>query len=268
MLGHCNDLRAPLRGASATRSLHPSPFSTRLRSLPLNTPSGSFRAPNLHTPDSTRPLCCPRAPLRNATPLRRLNDAGVFHTEPTDVWGALIILYTLLAGTTLASSSPILIYPSTRHESTQQSPEFARYLCTEIFQDQRFSAESLSLIQGLLIIGPPERFTLDHAFQHPWCTRSSSTTFFKTVDVFEFKFDKILQDTSASRTLNKIATPLHAALQLKPEYKFYYYCVGQSRVRVPAGGAGTGRCIGTDTRAGLRIRSARARRGGTSRVAA
>ncbi|KAJ7493843.1 kinase-like domain-containing protein [Mycena latifolia] len=93
-----------------------------------------------------------------------LNSDRPYDAEPIDVWGVGVILYTLLAGNTPWD------------EPTQHSPEFNRYLSGEIFQEQpwsRFSAEALSLIQGLLTIDPRERFTLDDAFQHPWCMRPS-----------------------------------------------------------------------------------------------
>ncbi|KAJ7117208.1 kinase-like domain-containing protein [Mycena crocata] len=87
-----------------------------------------------------------------------------YEAEPIDVWGVGVILYTLLAGNTPWD------------EPTQKSPEFRRYSSSEIFIEQpwcRFSAEALSLLQGLLTIDPRERFTLDDAFQHPWCMRPS-----------------------------------------------------------------------------------------------
>ncbi|KAJ7078735.1 kinase-like domain-containing protein [Mycena belliarum] len=87
-----------------------------------------------------------------------------YEAEPIDVWGVGVILYTLLAGNTPWD------------EPTQNSLEFVRYLSGEIFQDRPwnlFSADALSLIQGLLTIDPRERFTLSDAFQHPWCTRPS-----------------------------------------------------------------------------------------------
>ncbi|KAJ7741771.1 kinase-like domain-containing protein [Mycena maculata] len=93
-----------------------------------------------------------------------LNSDQPYEAEPIDVWGVGVILYTLLAGNTPWD------------EPTQNSPEFMRYLSGEIFQEEpwnRFSSEALSLIQGLLTIDPRERFTLEDAFQHPWCIRPS-----------------------------------------------------------------------------------------------
>ncbi|KAJ7651929.1 CAMK/CAMKL/CHK1 protein kinase [Mycena rosella] len=93
-----------------------------------------------------------------------LNSDQPYEAEPIDVWGVGVILYTLLAGNTPWD------------EPTQHSPEFMRYLSGEIFQElpwSRFSGEALSLVQGLLTIDPRERFTLEDAFQHPWCSRPS-----------------------------------------------------------------------------------------------
>ncbi|KAJ7017039.1 kinase-like domain-containing protein [Mycena alexandri] len=93
-----------------------------------------------------------------------LNSKRPYEAEPIDVWGVGVILYTLLAGNTPWD------------EPTQHSVEFTRYLSGEIFQEQpwnRFSDAALSLLQGLLTIDPHERFTLEDAFQHPWCVRPS-----------------------------------------------------------------------------------------------
>ncbi|KAJ7440769.1 kinase-like domain-containing protein [Mycena galericulata] len=93
-----------------------------------------------------------------------LNSDRPYEAEPIDVWGVGVILYTLLAGNTPWD------------EPTQNSPEFMRYLSGEIFQEQpwcRFSSDALSLLQGLLTVDPRERFTLDDAFEHPWCSRPS-----------------------------------------------------------------------------------------------
>ncbi|KAJ7089095.1 kinase-like domain-containing protein [Mycena epipterygia] len=93
-----------------------------------------------------------------------LNSDQPYEAEPIDVWGVGVILYTLLAGNTPWD------------EPTLNSPEYSRYLTGEIFQEKpwtRFSSEALSLIQGLLTVDPRERFTLEDAFQHPWCIRPS-----------------------------------------------------------------------------------------------
>ncbi|KAJ7110723.1 kinase-like domain-containing protein [Mycena crocata] len=93
-----------------------------------------------------------------------LNSERPYEAEPIDVWGIGVILYTLLAGNTPWD------------EPTAKSPEFCRYLSGEIFMEQpwcRFSAEALSLMQGLLTVDPRERFTLEDTFQHPWCMRPS-----------------------------------------------------------------------------------------------
>ncbi|KAJ7725700.1 kinase-like domain-containing protein [Mycena metata] len=93
-----------------------------------------------------------------------LNSDRPYEAEPIDVWGVGVILYTLLAGNTPWD------------EPTKHSVEFTRYLSGEIFQEEpwnRFSDTALSLLQGLLTIDPRERFTLEDAFQHPWCMRPS-----------------------------------------------------------------------------------------------
>ncbi|KAJ6522584.1 CAMK/CAMKL/CHK1 protein kinase [Mycena capillaripes] len=93
-----------------------------------------------------------------------LNSDRPYEAEPIDVWGVGVILYTLLAGNTPWD------------EPTAHSPEFTRYASGEIFQDEpwnRFNSHALSLLQGLLTIDPRERFTLEDAFQHPWCIRPS-----------------------------------------------------------------------------------------------
>ncbi|KAF7291910.1 Protein kinase domain-containing protein [Mycena indigotica] len=93
-----------------------------------------------------------------------LNGAEAYAAQPVDVWGVGVILYTLLAGNTPWDE------PSIR------SPEFVRYLDGEVFQEEpwsRFSPNALSLIQGLLTVEPKDRFTIDDAFRHPWCTRPS-----------------------------------------------------------------------------------------------
>ncbi|KAJ7609587.1 kinase-like domain-containing protein [Mycena polygramma] len=93
-----------------------------------------------------------------------LNSDRPYEAEPIDVWGVGVILYTLLAGNTPWD------------EPTQHSLEFVRYVSGEILQDEpwsRFNSDALSLLQGLLTIDPRERFTLEDAFQHPWCNRPS-----------------------------------------------------------------------------------------------
>ncbi|KAJ7127342.1 kinase-like domain-containing protein [Mycena filopes] len=89
-----------------------------------------------------------------------LNSDRPYEAEPIDVWGVGVILYTLLAGNTPWD------------EPTQHSHEFIQYVSGEIFKEEpwnRFSDTALSLLQGLLTIDPNERFTLEDAFQHPWC---------------------------------------------------------------------------------------------------
>ncbi|KAJ7189907.1 kinase-like domain-containing protein, partial [Mycena pura] len=110
----------------------------------------------------TRPLTERCGSLPYVAP--ELNGDQPYAAEPIDVWGAGVILYTLLAGNTPWD------------EPSSDSPEFVRYVSGEIYQDRpwsRFSAEALSLLQGLLTLDPRDRFTLEDAFQHPWCVRPS-----------------------------------------------------------------------------------------------
>nr|GAT49466.1 predicted protein [Mycena chlorophos] len=93
-----------------------------------------------------------------------LSGADAYEAQPIDVWGVGVILYTMLAGNTPWD------------EPSSRSPEYVRYINGESLNDQpwcRFSADALSLIQGLLTVHPKERFTINDAFQHPWCTRPS-----------------------------------------------------------------------------------------------
>ncbi|KAJ7114788.1 kinase-like domain-containing protein [Mycena epipterygia] len=80
-----------------------------------------------------RPLTDRCRSLPYAAP--ELNRDQPYEAEPIGVWGVGVILYTLLAGNTPWD------------KPTLRSPEFARYLSGEIFQEQpwiRFSSEALS----------------------------------------------------------------------------------------------------------------------------
>ncbi|KAJ7257532.1 kinase-like domain-containing protein [Mycena haematopus] len=110
----------------------------------------------------TRPLTERCGSLPYVAP--ELNSDRPYEAEPIDVWGVGVILYTMLAGNTPWD------------EPTQNSHEFCRYLSGQIFREEpwnRFNSDALSLLRGLLTIDPADRFTLEDAFQHPWCIRPS-----------------------------------------------------------------------------------------------
>ncbi|GLB36848.1 putative CAMK CAMKL CHK1 protein kinase [Lyophyllum shimeji] len=110
----------------------------------------------------TRPLTERCGSLPYVAP--ELNSDEPYQAEPVDVWGIGVILYAMLAGNTPWD------------EPTPHSPEFSRYLSGAIFDERpwnRFSADALSLICGLLTVDPRDRLTLADAFQHPWCMRPS-----------------------------------------------------------------------------------------------
>lgn len=80
----------------------------------------------------------------------QLNSDRPYEAEPIDVWGVGVILYTMLAGSTLAlmlfDSPSIILLDTPWDEPTQHSPEFYRYLSGEIYQEEpwnRFSSEAL-----------------------------------------------------------------------------------------------------------------------------
>ncbi|KAL5483379.1 CHK1 [Sanghuangporus weigelae] len=93
-----------------------------------------------------------------------LNSDDPYHAEPIDVWGAGVILFTLLCGNTPWD------------EPSAHSNEFRRYIRGEIFDDppwNRLTPDALSLIRGILNIHPSSRMTLSEIMVHPWCLRPS-----------------------------------------------------------------------------------------------
>ncbi|EJD07738.1 CAMK/CAMKL/CHK1 protein kinase [Fomitiporia mediterranea MF3/22] len=93
-----------------------------------------------------------------------LNSTAPYHAEPIDIWGAGVILFTLLCGNTPWD------------EPSGHSHEFRRYVRGEILDDppwNRLTTDSLSLIQGILNINPAERMTIPEIMVHPWCLRPS-----------------------------------------------------------------------------------------------
>ncbi|RDB27406.1 Serine/threonine-protein kinase CHK1 [Hypsizygus marmoreus] len=110
----------------------------------------------------TRPLTERCGSLPYVAP--ELNSDEPYFAEPIDVWGIGVILFTMLAGNTPWD------------EPTKHSPEFSRYLSGAIFDEppwNRFDANALSIICGMLTVDPRDRFTLADVFQHPWCMRPS-----------------------------------------------------------------------------------------------
>jgi serine/threonine-protein kinase Chk1 len=91
----------------------------------------------------------------------QLNDQGNYHAEPVDVWGAGIVLFTLICG---SQSSSFFFFPSAHRgvyllvdfpdcsdtpwdEPTSYSPEFAAYLTGELLTVppwDRLAANALS----------------------------------------------------------------------------------------------------------------------------
>ncbi|TBU54282.1 CAMK/CAMKL/CHK1 protein kinase [Dichomitus squalens] len=93
-----------------------------------------------------------------------LRGTGSYEAEPIDVWGSGVILFTMLAGNTPWD------------EPTRGSVEFMQYITGEAFNHRpwnRFSADALSLITGMLDIEPSHRMTLADVAGHPWVARPS-----------------------------------------------------------------------------------------------
>ncbi|KAG7086230.1 hypothetical protein E1B28_002201 [Marasmius oreades] len=93
-----------------------------------------------------------------------MNLKKTYSGEAIDVWGMGVILYTLLAGNTPWD------------KAAPSSSEFRAYLDGSIFQEDpwnRFSADALSLLQGLLDVNPSERLSISGISMHRWCMRPS-----------------------------------------------------------------------------------------------
>ncbi|KAL7409768.1 kinase-like domain-containing protein [Mrakia frigida] len=88
-----------------------------------------------------------------------LNDSGNYHAEPVDVWGAGIVLFTLICGNTPWD------------EPTSYSPEFAAYLTGELLTVApwtRLGDKALDIIQRILEVDPKKRITVPELWRHPW----------------------------------------------------------------------------------------------------
>ncbi|KZT53445.1 CAMK/CAMKL/CHK1 protein kinase [Calocera cornea HHB12733] len=87
-----------------------------------------------------------------------------YRAEPVDVWGAGVVLFTLLFGSTPWD------------EPTVHSPEFAAFTTGEILSQDpwnRISGDVLNLLLGILTVDPAQRLTLPQVRAHPWCNRAS-----------------------------------------------------------------------------------------------
>ncbi|KAF9521194.1 hypothetical protein BS47DRAFT_1335310 [Hydnum rufescens UP504] len=92
------------------------------------------------------------------------NSKKPYRGEPIDVWGAGVILFTLLVGNTPWD------------EPSSSSPEYVAYLSGKIFTMSpwdRITGNALALLLDMLTVDPAERITLEQIVAHPWCMRPS-----------------------------------------------------------------------------------------------
>ncbi|KAJ9104577.1 hypothetical protein QFC21_002075 [Naganishia friedmannii] len=88
-----------------------------------------------------------------------LNTSGGYQAEPVDMWGAGVVLFTLLVGNTPWD------------EPTLSSPEFEAFVSGELLKYDpwtRISPEPLEILLGLLAVNPKERLTIQQISNHPW----------------------------------------------------------------------------------------------------
>ncbi|PVF94416.1 Pkinase-domain-containing protein [Serendipita vermifera] len=112
---------------------------------------------------------------------------GAYEAAPIDVWGAGIILFTLLVGSTPWD------------EATVNSPEFMNYVNGTIWKHDPWSRirnNAKSLLCSLLAPNPAERPSMDTVREHPWFVRQSQ---FATQSAGEVAhhLTKSLRDTGA-----------------------------------------------------------------------
>ncbi|CCA68771.1 related to checkpoint kinase chk1 [Serendipita indica DSM 11827] len=112
---------------------------------------------------------------------------GAYEAVPIDIWGAGIILYTLLLGTTPWD------------EATVNSPEFMAYVNGSIWSQypwSKVSKNARSLLCALLAPNPAERPATRDVRSHPWFLRQSQ---FATQGAGEMAhhLTKSLRDTGA-----------------------------------------------------------------------
>ncbi|KAF8319425.1 CAMK/CAMKL/CHK1 protein kinase [Clavulina sp. PMI_390] len=92
------------------------------------------------------------------------NTRDKYRGEPIDVWGAGVILFTLLVGNTPWDE------PSTN------SPEYMAFLSGNILHVapwDRIRGHALELLLDCLTVDPAQRITLAEITQHPWFQRPS-----------------------------------------------------------------------------------------------
>ncbi|GHJ84622.1 hypothetical protein NliqN6_1024 [Naganishia liquefaciens] len=96
-----------------------------------------------------------------------LNASGGYQAEPVDMWGAGVVLFTLLVGNTPWD------------EPTLNSPEFEAYLSGELLKYEpwtKISREPLQMLLGLLDVNPKSRWTLQQVAGHPWLLTPSQVS--------------------------------------------------------------------------------------------
>ncbi|CED84833.1 camk camkl chk1 protein kinase [Phaffia rhodozyma] len=94
-----------------------------------------------------------------------LNEPGNYRAEPVDIWGAGVVLFTLLCGNTPWD------------EPTRHSPEYSAYLTGELWRVEPWNTlhgDAKDLISRLLAVDPKRRITMQELWVHPWCQQRPS----------------------------------------------------------------------------------------------